>query len=184
MGEAAKFDLSRRRGPGIIDGIIDTLESYRQSRFGFGHSRTGLGSGLHSVALRWLSRKNAGRKMTTLHHALCGNDFDYTPVSIIMFKVFFWFLGAMQHRWEESFSRICSFLLHYSISSIVQQYMCSSTINGVVQHPSTCGRTRCEQYVTPELQREAVVPLPEGLPSIIPVWHGGFRLCEAISPAL
>ena len=47
-----------------------------------------MGSGLRSVAPRWLSRENAGRTMTVLHHALCGDDFDQTPVSIIFWGKF------------------------------------------------------------------------------------------------
>ena len=42
-----------------------------------------MGSGLRDVAPRSLSRENAGSIMTLLHHALCGDDFDQTPVSII-----------------------------------------------------------------------------------------------------
>ena len=42
-----------------------------------------MGLGLRAVAPRCLSRENAGRRMTVLHHALCGGDFHQTPVSII-----------------------------------------------------------------------------------------------------
>ena len=42
-----------------------------------------MGSGLRAVAPRCLSREKASRAMTALHHALCGDDFDQTPVSII-----------------------------------------------------------------------------------------------------
>ena len=73
----------------------------RQSIFGLGHGRTRLGSGLRAVAPRCLSRENAGRMMTVLHHTLCGDDFHQTPVSIIFigenvqsfFFFFFFFVG-------------------------------------------------------------------------------------------
>ena len=42
-----------------------------------------MGSGLRAVAPRSLSRENAGRTMTVLHHALCEDDFDQTTVSRI-----------------------------------------------------------------------------------------------------
>ena len=43
-----------------------------------------MGSGLRAVVPRCFSinRENAGRMMTVLHHALCGDDFHPTPVSI------------------------------------------------------------------------------------------------------
>ena len=63
--------------------MIENYKSYRQSSFGLSHGRTRLGSGLRAVAPRCLSGENAGRTMTVLHHALCGDDFDQTPVSII-----------------------------------------------------------------------------------------------------
>ena len=56
---------------------------YRQYTFGLGHGRTNLCSGLCGVEPRCLCRVNAGRTMTVLHHALCGHDFDQTPVSKI-----------------------------------------------------------------------------------------------------
>ena len=58
-----------------------------------------MGSGLRIEAHRCLSRQNAGKTMSVLHHALCGDDFHETPVSI---KVrgkcskgffFFWLCG-------------------------------------------------------------------------------------------
>ena len=56
-----------------------------------------MGSGLRPVAPRCLSRENAGRRMTVLHHALYGDDFDQTPASIIYrgkcSKFFFGFVG-------------------------------------------------------------------------------------------
>ena len=42
-----------------------------------------MGSGLRAVAPRCLSRENAGRTMTVMNHALCGDDFHQTPDSII-----------------------------------------------------------------------------------------------------
>ena len=51
--------------------------------FALGHGRTRLGSGLRAVASRCLSRENAGRTMTVLHHALCGHDFHQTQISTI-----------------------------------------------------------------------------------------------------
>ena len=36
-----------------------------------------------AVAPRCLSAENAGRTMTALRHALCGDDFHQTPVSIV-----------------------------------------------------------------------------------------------------
>ena len=57
-----------------------------------------MGSGLRDVAPRSLSRENAGSIMTLLHHALCGDDFDQTPVSIIFRETveiyIFWFCGG------------------------------------------------------------------------------------------
>ena len=67
--EAAN-SLSAAAGPELST----TMESYRQSSFGFGHSRTRLGSGLCAVAPRCLSTENAGRTMTVLRHALCGDQ--------------------------------------------------------------------------------------------------------------
>ena len=65
--------------------------------FALGHGRTRLGSGLRAVASRCLSRENAGRTMTVLHHALCGDGFDQNPgfnnIHGDMFKVLFWFCG-------------------------------------------------------------------------------------------
>ena len=56
-----------------------------------------MGSGLRAVAPRCLSRENAGRTMTVLLHALCGDDLDQTPVSIAFrqecLNLFFWFRG-------------------------------------------------------------------------------------------
>ena len=37
--------------------------------------------------------------MTVLHHALCGDDFDQTPVSIIFRGKYFFGMWVMQHRW-------------------------------------------------------------------------------------
>ena len=58
------------------------------------------------MAPRCLGRENAGRTMTVLHHALCGDDFDQTPVSIIIggkcSKFFFGFVGdatQVVHLW-------------------------------------------------------------------------------------
>ena len=55
-----------------------------------------------AVAPRCLSAENASRTMTVLHHALCGDDFHQTPVSIIFSekcsKFFFLVLWAIQHR--------------------------------------------------------------------------------------
>ena len=42
-----------------------------------------MGSGLCAVAPRCLSTESAGRTMTVLRHALCGDDFHQTPVPII-----------------------------------------------------------------------------------------------------
>ena len=42
-----------------------------------------MGSGLCALAPRCLSTENADRTMTVLRHALCGDDFHQTPVSII-----------------------------------------------------------------------------------------------------
>ena len=59
-----------------------------------------MGSGLCAVAPRCLSTENAGRTTTVLRHALCGDDFHQTPVSITFsenvqsrFVFFFWFCG-------------------------------------------------------------------------------------------
>ena len=54
----------------------------RRSSFGLGHGKTRFGSGLRSVAPRCLSRENAGRTMSVLNHALRGDDFYQTPVSM------------------------------------------------------------------------------------------------------
>ena len=45
-----------------------------------------MGSGLRVVAPRCLSTENAGRTMSVLRHALCGDDFHQAPVSIILAK--------------------------------------------------------------------------------------------------
>ena len=55
-----------------------------------------MGSGLRAVANRCLIRENAGGTMTVLHHALCGDSFEETPVSIVftvgkLFLFFFLF---------------------------------------------------------------------------------------------
>ena len=42
-----------------------------------------MGSVMCALAPRCLSTENAGRPMTVLRHALCGDDFHQTPVSII-----------------------------------------------------------------------------------------------------
>ena len=56
-----------------------------------------MGSGLRAVAPRCLKRGNTGRAMDVLHHALCGDDFDQTPVSITFREkcsnFFFGFVG-------------------------------------------------------------------------------------------
>ena len=49
-----------------------------------------MGSSLRAVAPRCLSRENAGKTMTVLHHALWGDYFDQTPLSTI-FSFFFFF---------------------------------------------------------------------------------------------
>ena len=43
-----------------------------------------MGSGLRAVARPYLSKENADRTMTVLHQALYGDDFNQTPVSIIL----------------------------------------------------------------------------------------------------
>ena len=91
MTEAAN-SLSAAAGPGLSTtrNPIDTLASYSATA-GLAWVR------VCAVAPRCLSTENAGRTMTVLRHALCGDDFHQTPVSIIfsekMFKVFFWFCG-------------------------------------------------------------------------------------------
>ena len=55
-----------RRGPGFIE----NKKFHSQSGCRLGHGRTRLGSGLRAVALRCLSRENAGRTMSVLHKAL------------------------------------------------------------------------------------------------------------------
>ena len=77
MTEAAN-SLSAVAGPEVST----TRNLIVQYSFGSGNGRTHLGSGLRAVAPRCLIRENAGRTMTVLHHALCGDDFDQTPVSI------------------------------------------------------------------------------------------------------
>ena len=63
----------------------------------FGHGRTRLDSGLRAVAPRCLGGENVGRTMIVLHHALCGDDFHQSPVSILFrrkcLKFFWWFCG-------------------------------------------------------------------------------------------
>ena len=91
MTEAAN-SLSAATGPELSITRNPLANTFRS-----GHGRTRLGSGLRAVAPRCLSRENAGRTMTVLHHALCGDDFQQTPVSILymgeMFKDFFGFVG-------------------------------------------------------------------------------------------
>ena len=90
LSAAAGPELSTARNP-IASLVSDSA----------GHSRTRLGSGLCALAPRCFRTENAGRTMTVLRHALFGDDFHQTPVSIIfseMFKVFFLVLWAMQHR--------------------------------------------------------------------------------------
>ena len=78
MTEAAN-SLSAAAGPELSKlGIVSPIFS-----FGLGHGRTRLGSGLRAIAPRCISRENAGSTTTVLHRALCGDDFDQTPVSII-----------------------------------------------------------------------------------------------------
>ena len=90
MTEAAN-SLSTAAGPELS--IARNPIANLQSSFELGHGRTRLGSDLRALAPRCLSRENTGRTMTVLHHALCGDDFGQTPVSIIigekMSKVFF-----------------------------------------------------------------------------------------------
>ena len=55
-----------------------------------------MGSGVRVVALGYLSRENAGITMSVFHEGLSGDDFDQTPVSIILslfVRTFFWFCG-------------------------------------------------------------------------------------------
>ena len=91
-GDEAANSLSAATGPELSITRNPLANTFRS-----GHGRTRLGSGLRAVAPRCLSRENAGRTMTVLHHALCGDDFQQTPVSILymgeMFKDFFGFVG-------------------------------------------------------------------------------------------
>ena len=67
-----------------------------------------------AVAPRCLSAENAGRTMTALRHALCGDDFHQTPVSIILAKnvrSFFLVLWAMQHRCTAVFNSYYKYML-------------------------------------------------------------------------
>ena len=64
--------------------------------------------------------------MTVLHHALCGDDFDQTPVSKIFretVQIYFLVLWAMQHR--------CVFhsLPHYEILGIAPREIKFCTVN-------------------------------------------------------
>ena len=70
MTEAAN-SLSAAAGPELS---TTRKETYRQSSFGLGHGRTRLGLGLRAVTSRCFSKENAGRAMTVLHHASCGDN--------------------------------------------------------------------------------------------------------------